>query len=184
MGKIEWRTCPVLYGAGYEVSNDGQVRRNEKILKQSTDHGGYSTVKLYSHSKYKCYRVHRLVALAFIDNPEGKRTVNHINGNKKDNRLENLEWATHSENLLHASRTGLKTPSEKQRAAASKTGKRTCNTNRPRKPVVRIKGDERVVFVSAHEGARSVNGSPTAVVRCCKGKAKSCKGYIWEYANG
>lgn len=69
---------------------------------------GYTFVQLRKNNKTKCLSVHRLVAMAFINNPKNKPQVNHINGNKKDNNVENLEWCTQGENNAHAYRNGLK----------------------------------------------------------------------------
>ena len=67
----------------------------------------YTTAGLTKHKKENVFLVHRLVAIAFIPNPENKRCVNHINGIKHDNRLENLEWCTYSENMNHSFNNGL-----------------------------------------------------------------------------
>lgn len=112
----------VVFGDYYEVSNLGNVRSVDRkvnsisggrtvkgqMLKLHTDKDGYLGVKLYISRKYKSYRVHRLVAFAFIPNPENKPLVNHKDGLKDNNVLSNLEWATESENQRHAFETGLK----------------------------------------------------------------------------
>lgn len=176
-----WKDIPEYEGL-YQVSNEGRIRRNGQTRKLHKDYRGYLTVSLSKHSKMKYYKVHRLVALAFIPNPEGKRTVNHKDGNKENNRLENLEWATHSENIIHANKMGLRKVTDAQRKAASETGKKTADRNRRRKAVFCIKDGLRIDFVSAHAGARFVGGDASPIVRCCKGKMKSYKGYEWGYA--
>lgn len=80
------------------VSNLGRVKHNDRILSSIQRKHKYESV-LINHKK-RAY-IHRLVATAFIPNPENKRDVNHKNGNTKDNRLENLEWTTHRENTIH-----------------------------------------------------------------------------------
>lgn len=179
----EWKNVPGYEGL-YEVSNLGRVRNKNGHELHYTEWRGYSSVMLYSHSEYKHFKVHRLVAMCFLDNPDGKRTVNHINGIKTDNRACNLEWATHSENHKHAYRTGLRVVSEKQRNAARQTGKRTCAMNRPKRSVYMISDNgERILFESAHAGARYVGGNASAVVRCCRGKMEHHRGWRWAYAD-
>lgn len=89
----------------YEVSNFGRVKKknNGRILKLQ-EHNGYKRVYLYVNGKQKKRRVHRLVAIAFIGMPkdENKLFVNHIDGNKSNNHVSNLEWVTHKENIYHA----------------------------------------------------------------------------------
>lgn len=112
MGEV-WR--PVVgFWNKYEVSNLGRVRRIKNntvnIISINNNHHGYATVHL-SDKKSKRVLVHRLVAEAFIPNPEGRPQVNHKDGNKDNNRVDNLEWVTASENVKHAYNSGLKRPS-------------------------------------------------------------------------
>jgi len=86
----------------YEVSDCGRVRRDGNVLKGVANSAGYLQVGLYKDGTAVRRKIHRLVCLAFLPNPEGKRTVNHIDRNKTNNRLENLEWATDSEQKLHS----------------------------------------------------------------------------------
>lgn len=108
----------------YEVSDTGEVRSVDRILsvtnqKERLFKGRvllqtinkqvqYKQVSLWKENKGTSYYVHRLVAEAFIPNPEGKPEVNHIDGNRQNNHISNLEWVTSGENSLHASKTGLR----------------------------------------------------------------------------
>jgi hypothetical protein len=94
----------------YEVSNMGNVRskRFMKNLKPRENSCGYERVQISSNKNKKF--THRLVAICFLEKPKGKDFVNHIDGNKKNNRSENLEWVTASENDIHKYKTGLATP--------------------------------------------------------------------------
>lgn len=114
------------YEGLYEISNLGNVKslmrihtikidgrdpytriNKEKILKQRVNKDKYHTIKLHLNGKKKEYPIHRLVAGAFIENPLNKPEVNHDNGIKSDNKVENLTWMTRSENIKHAYDTGL-----------------------------------------------------------------------------
>lgn len=172
----------VGYEGLYQVSDLGRIKRDGHIKATYIDKGGYITVSLSKKSKQKTLKVHRLVALAFIPNPDGKITVNHIDGNKHNNSVKNLEWSTHSENHKHAYRLGLKIVTDAQRQSASRTGKRTCELNRRKKAVIGKNETESYSFPSAHDGARFVKGHACAIIRCCKGKQKTHKGLEWRYA--
>lgn len=88
----------------YSISNTGLVRNDVtgKLKTLRHDKNGYLVCGLYNHQKRKEYKIHRLIAEYFIPNPDNKPYINHINGIKDDNRLENLEWCTAHENNYHA----------------------------------------------------------------------------------
>jgi hypothetical protein len=103
------------YEGSYQVSNLGRIKslergdicpnggkfiRKERIMKLR-ESNGYRRIQLLRNGKYKVYQVHRVVAIAFISNPDNKPFINHINFIRDDNSVENLEWCTHQENILH-----------------------------------------------------------------------------------
>jgi hypothetical protein len=98
----------------YEISDEGRVKSHkygrEAILKPRISHDGYVWYSLCKHGRGFTKRANRLVAEAFIPNPESKSTVNHIDGNKMNNSVDNLEWATREEQMRHAYDNGLKEP--------------------------------------------------------------------------
>jgi hypothetical protein len=106
----------------YQVSNIGRIKslprmvvactgkvynRKERILKQTTNEDGYKVVYLSKEGKDYTLGVHRAIALAFIANPENKPMVNHINANRADNWVDNLEWCTNAENIQHSFNLGI-----------------------------------------------------------------------------
>ena len=116
----------------YFVTEEGLVfsSKTNKFLKFSYDQQGYQRVGLYvGNYKSKTIKVHRLVAETFVDNIENKKDVNHIDGNKSNNNIHNLEWCTRSENIKHAFANGLKTITQKQiDGVKSRFSKRVLDT--------------------------------------------------------
>jgi hypothetical protein len=125
MKKEIWKDINGFEGI-YQVSNLGRVKSVKRTCNRSFGHGRavpekmlsavkrnkYLAVTLWMLNSKSMHSVHRLVAAAFLPNPENKATVNHIDGNKMNNHVENLEWATHSENSIHAFDNGLRAKGE------------------------------------------------------------------------
>lgn len=174
----DWKAVAGYEGL-YEVSNDGAVRGLPKWgspgneLKQSKTQDGYLDVCLSKDNKKRHFKVHRLVALAFVSNNQNKPEVNHKNGIKTDNRACNLEWVTRSENERHAYKNGLKS------YEICKTNKALEASNKAhRRPVVRSDGKE---YASIEDAANDVHGSQSNISKVCLGKRKSAYGYGWSY---
>ena len=153
------------YKGLYQVSNLGRVRsikNKTKIKEPFIINSGYSTVNLYKNNKNKKTLIHRLVAQAFILNPKKLPQVNHIDGNKLNNRQENLEWCSNSDNMLHASKTGLLN-------SYIKINQYDLNHNFIKQ------------WNCIKEIERELNYNHSGIIACCKKRYKTSHNYIWEY---
>lgn len=104
------------------VKRPGTFTRQIYYLKPDISYNGYLKVNLRYNGKGRKFSIHRLIATYFIPNPENKKTVNHINGIRTDNRIENLEWATHSENVKHGFDKNGRISTLRKRVINTKTG--------------------------------------------------------------
>jgi hypothetical protein len=158
-----WMPIAVSNGM-YHVSDMGEVRNaaTGKIIRQRKDKDGYMLVDVRKGRLEKVtLKAHRVVAEAFLPNPEGKPEVNHLNAVRHDNRLANIEWSTVSEN----------------RAYSYKMGRGVGNE----RAIVGVKGDEVLSFTSLKEAER--NGfNRNGIYHCINGVYKHHHGYEWRYA--
>lgn len=163
-----WKTISGF--SNYEVSNFGNVRNaiTGKLLHKQKRKSGYVKVELWRGGKEYTRDIHRLVAIAFLGLHNGL-VVNHINGQKDDNRLENLEWCTAKENMQHAMRTGLFTPKPPE---VKKTPIRIVETGE--------------IFDSITDCARAIDSSVINIVNTLRDDVPNhhtCKGLHFEYVN-
>ncbi len=156
-----------------------------RVLRQVKDARGYLIVCLSVDGVIKNKKVHRIIANAFIANPENKLEINHINGIKDDNRLENLEWATSSENQLHAFRTGLQIPkSGMENPMYGKIGVdnpnygRKTGKNAPNARLV-LNTNNGIFYESAKEAAFSFNMMAATLVNVLLGYRKNNTPFIY-----
>lgn len=149
----------------YEVSNLGKVRniKSGRILKPSLGNNGYLIHQLSEHSKRKTLLLHRIIATAFIDNPGKKPQINHIDENKLNNDLSNLEWCTEKENIIHGTRT---------KRVAEKLSKK----------VIQLDLNDNILneFESMVQAEQETGVSTGNISSCCSGKTKSAGGFKWR----
>ncbi len=197
------RHAKIKHFENYEIFEDGTVigkernhtrwgtrMKKDRTMKPSfVGKGrGYAQLKLTSLNGYsKTMKVHRIVAEAFIPNPENKSQVNHINGIKSDNRIENLEWVTQSENMKHAYDTGLKVGMlGTDNPRYGKTGfwkNKTGDKIPTSKRVIQMDMNNNIIntFESCNIAARYVNGSSGNISAACRGRYSQSCGYKWRY---
>jgi hypothetical protein len=156
----------------YEVSSNGNIRNKKTSKILSNKSNSYVTVSLFKNKICKRFTAHRIVAEAFIKNPLNKKEVNHINGIKNDNRIENLEWCTSSENINHSWRIGTSKMTDKKRKIAREKGKMNKENMFITIPVLdKLNG---IVYKSRKELAKEMNITVSAVCyRIKKGIYKS-----------
>lgn len=151
----------------YSISDIGEVRNDITgyILKPAIQQG-YAHVTIYINKKGKRVKIHRLVANAFIPNPDNKPYVNHIDGIRSNNRVENLEWVTASENTQHAVDTGLFLPTREKSVTQFS-----------------LDGEKIATYKSASEASRETNSLQEKITMCCQRQRQTHNGYQWRYTN-
>lgn len=157
------------YEGLYQVSNLGRVKSfvksRSKIKSLSNDKDGYLLCVLHKFNKKRTFKVHRLVAMSFIPNPENKSQVNHKDGNKHNNIVDNLEWVTPVENMYHARINGLRSSMYHGVSQYDLDGNLIQNFN------------------SVTEAASFIGGSRCCIVHCCTGRQLTAHGYVWKYSD-
>ena len=169
------------YEGLYQVSNLGRVRslprkgtrtKGNYLLKARKNKKGYLNLKLSKNRKAKSYRIHRLVSQAFIPNPDNLPQVNHIDGNKLNNCVDNLEWCTNEYNMKESIRLGL-------RNNAYKLGREHCRS------VIVNQYDLDDNFIKqwycVRDIERELNFDHRNICACCRGKRRTAYGYKWKY---
>ena len=162
--ELEWRE--VKEYSNYEVNQFGEIRHKmrKKVLKPRSNNGGYQYVNFKINGKNINFAVHRIVANAFIPNPNGYTEVNHKDYNKKNNCVDNLEWVSSSQNKQHAYQ---KKENKKSR------GKQVEQYSK--------NGEYLKTYDSISEAAKELNCSIAAISNCCLGRTKTSQGFQWSF---
>ena len=179
----EWRDIEGFEGL-YQVSADGKIYSNysNKILVERKDKLGYCRVNLYKNKRCYSKTVHRLVALAFIPNPQRLPIINHKDENPSNNNVNNLEWCTYSYNTSYGTARQRSVAHTNYEARTRVTDYAKCARSRM-KPVLQIK-DGKVVkrWNSAKEAILALSKSGHAnISEACQGKRKTVLGFEWKY---
>ena len=162
----------MISNLGNVMSMDYQNTKKPKLLTPIKHHMGYLIVHLGQH---KIRMIHTLVAEAFIQQPDGKKYVNHIDGNKQHNTVDNLEWVTSKENMNHAIRTGLRNPHENNHPK----GKDVVNS----RAIYQYSKDHQLIkkWDCISDAARHIGCKPASIVNNAAGRTKTLHGYLWRY---
>lgn len=170
---------------GYKVYENGEVHSYrigktvvdevQKVLNGYPNTKGYLLVDL--STKKRGVKVHRLVAMAFLPNPENKPQVNHIDGDKTNNNLNNLQWVTNGENQKHAFKLGLNQPHIKEKNYQYRGGHKNCKVVRQ----MDLEGNEIAIHKSIAIAGRSLGKGYTTITKACHGEIPTAYGYKWEF---
>ena len=172
------------YEGLYQINSKGQIkhlpyqRKNiltngtslmkERIIRPFTENHGYQLARLYKNSKATPYLVHRLVAEAFIPNPDNLPEVNHKDENKLNNNADNLEWCSHKYNINYGSSIKKRVQTQTNRKDLSK-------------PVICVETE--TIYPSIKEATRQTGINNVMIGQCCLGKQKTAGSYHWKYLN-
>lgn len=152
------------------VSNQGDVyNKRGKPYKLQISNNGYWVFTTRINGESKRFLAHRLVAMAFLENPNNYPCVNHKDENPLNNSVDNLEWCTHKYNSNYGT-------------AISRTRAKQLNSPTKSKPVLRINGNEIVKYPSAKQAERDLHINNANIIACCLGKRKTAGGFMWGYA--
>jgi hypothetical protein len=170
------------YEGVYEVSNFGNIRSVKTtvpcLMKLNFKKNGYVYICLSDNNKKNHFRVHRVVAIAFISNPGNKSVVNHKDGDKANNKVENLEWVTSSENDIHAYKNGLRVSPKVW------TGKKGADHNRSVKVIQQDLSGNFIEQYDSSQQAKMITGIPHQnIIKVCRGQRATAGGFKWEYGN-
>ena len=176
------------YEGLYQISNKGQVKSKarrgnwkETILKPSETRDHYFVVTLSKNGAQKSRRVNRIVAETFIENPLNKPEVNHIDGDKHNNNVENLEWVTTKENIIHSYKCKLRTAEESAKSLGIYAQKGKINPKSKTVYQFNKQGKLVAVYGSVREAERKTKISSNCISSCCLKKSKYAGNYIWRY---
>lgn len=174
------------YEGKYFISDDGKLKNGKgDVLSPYTTRKGYLRIGLYKEGKTRNFLVHRLVAEAYIDNPMNFKEVNHIDLNKENNYVSNLEWVDGSRNVQHAVEE-IEGRKEYLQESMSEVGKKYnhLGVEASKKPVAQIDKDTGQViafYESAREASRETDSNYKNISQVCNGKRKTHNGYKWSF---